>query len=204
MQLHIMFVSSFNLQALRGWRGQDTDKGKLSDDKKAVWRTRLCAWVSKRQADEKKFPKLQTLRLANKAHMQARDHALLAGVGLPLASSRLPGHSGRWLPTRCCSSRTLQSCPLLSEQQALAGKSKHVSDKLSNQTRLLAHWSEPRRVLHCSMDQGTIGWPANYFLYFSQDLRGWMIMDPSHRRHNNVHDAMRDSSLAHLKHEMTI
>ena len=79
-----------------------------------------------------------------------------------------------------------------------------MHDKLSKQTRLLAHWSEPRRVLHCSIDQGTTGWPANYFLYFSQDLRGWMIMDPSHRRHNNVHDALRDSSLAHLKHEMTI
>ena len=85
MQLHIIILS-FNPQALRDWRGQDTDKGKLSDDKKAVWRTRLCAWVRKRQADETKFPKLQTPGLAEKAHMQARDHALLAGVGLSWAS----------------------------------------------------------------------------------------------------------------------
>eukprot|EP00972_Heterocapsa_arctica_P006070 893468-Heterocapsa_arctica.AAC.1 len=54
------------------------------------------------------------------------------------------------------------------------------------------------------MDQGSIGWPSNYFLYFHKKLRGWMFMDPSHRTYNNALDALKDSCLAHLKQEMTI
>ena len=201
-----MCMCSYILYVCRStFRPCETDKGKLSDDRKAVWRTRLCAWVRKRQADEKKFPKLQTPGLANKAHMQARDHALLAGVGLPLASFKAARPQRALAAHEVLFFKDTAELPLVI-RAASPGRQERacVYDKLPKQTRLLAPWSEPRRVLHCSMDQGTIGWPANYLLCFSQDLRGWMIMDPSHRRHINVHDAMRDSSLAHLKHEMTI
>jgi hypothetical protein len=127
------------------------------------------------------------------------------GQDFPWLGLRLSIHRKRWLPTRSCFSSSVQSCPLQSKQPALTGRRGFVCLILSPRPQGCWHiWSEPRRILHCCMDQGSIGWPSNYFLYFHQKLRGWMFMDPSHRRYNNVLDALKDSCLAHLKHEMTI
>ena len=158
---------------LREWRGQGTSNGHLSTAGKAAYKSRLHAFIKAKQGLTKvKKARLCLPRLASKHHMLARDHALLRGAGLSLSHFKA---SQPVLPLQAHEVMFFKSVGDLLEEIQEAAQDRGVRvciyDKKSRSSRLLVHWSEPRLSL-CFMDQGTIGWPSNYYLLLHERLRG--------------------------------
>lgn len=192
------------VQVLPDLRGGATKApGILKDGGAELVRQKLAKFFrSRKSAGAKARSKNITLkqrRLANKYSLLATDNAIQGGIGVAglsqfctgLPVGKLPRGSRRFfVPTHklpqplqaTAGGRTCRSC---------------VRDA-SGATRLEVPWSEPRPSIHWTIDQGSIGWPANVFLLIvdsPKKLRGWSSMNPAHRRHNNVNLALSKASV---------
>ena len=71
-----------------------------------------------------------------------------------------------------------------------------INDTRTNSTRLEVLWdSDTRPSLFRCTDQGSVGWPTNYYLYEKVGIRGSYQHDEPHRRHNNFTLAVKQSGL---------
>lgn len=65
-------------------------------------------------------------------------------------------------------------------------------------------WQDNRRILHCMIDCGSVGWPSKNWLFYSAECRGERWIDPPHRRSNNIADALGASRLLSFRAEALV
>ena len=188
---------------LRDFLGQDKDsRGKLSKDNKSKWRERIRTFVAPKLAVAKRQARLKADRLANKYHLKAFDHALLAGMGCGLDTFVCEDSGGKLTATE--RRYFIPSADLPEPLQKLRpdrSRCACVWDLSAVAGRLEIEWGATRRLLVTWQDMGAVGWPSKYYAYLVCQIRGWFFPDPAHRRHDNMNLAVDAALLSFIKTE---
>ena len=198
-----------NPQVMPGFRGQDKDpSGKISAEGMARWRARMHQFAHRTKAVAKKRPKIDALqkqRLANKYHCKGFDNALHLGAGVSCADfvvqkppSALAANERRFMikvsdcpPSvqAASSDRELRSC---------------IQDRDTGKTRLELCWSSERKLMHCHVDEGGDNLTNKFWLYLRMHMRGWVWIDPTHRRENNWKNSCSEAGAAWCLKDMAL
>ena len=186
-------------QVLPNYRGQDKDsQGRLPLANQVKWRRRMLQFASQKRTVAKKKPKidhLQQTRLANKYHVKAFDNALSLGTGLDCMRflvdsppSKLAAHEQQFFVE-------VAGCPeAVREASADRVRRSCTKDSASGKSRLQVKWGHARYVLHCNLDEGGDNLTNKFWLFLKRGIRGWLWIDPTHRRHNNWTSACNDAA----------
>ena len=191
-------------KVLADWRGQNTARGRLSADAKAHWDAKVREFLGAGRG-KFKLRSLKQIRLANKHHLQAIDHALRQGAKLPLSSfvaakpcQPLASHERRfWV-----SVDSLPAAILAASKDRV--RRSCIEDTTTKRTRLEVSWNSVRQVLHSWLDQGVVGWHSQPWLYCDKRVRGFFWCDPSHRRWDNTLNSINRADLGWMKDEVML
>ena len=180
------------------FRGQAVDKkGKLASTLTAKWKCRMQQFGTRRRAEAKRKPKvtpLQQQRLANTYHCMTFDNALALGAGMSCQDFVMQG------PPRALKAHeerffiSVDSCPE-SVRTASADRELRscIKDKAAGKNRLEVCWGAPRKIIHSNLDEGGDNLTNKFWLFLQRHVRGWLWVDPTHRRHNNWTGACSDA-----------
>jgi hypothetical protein len=191
------------------FRGQDKDtSGQLAPTGRSKWLSRMHQFARQKRDTAKKKPTVDTLqqaRLANKYHVKAFDNALALGAGLDLKQfcvekppCKLAAHE-----TRFCVE--VASCPAGVRGASADRKLRScIQDKQAGTTRLEVKWGPARYTIHCNLDEGGDNFTNKFWLFLKKQVRGWLWIDPTHRRHNNWTSACSDASAGWVLKDMAL
>ena len=189
----------------------DNKLGRQSAATKARWKERVRSFLAVRKDPKvkqlKRAPRLKDKYLANKHSMKALDHALQHGIGWGLSSfvAARPLAALKQFERRYFIS--VDSLPEGSEvRSASKGRTRRacIWNAESKGSRLEVHWGSPRRTPMSFLDMGAVGWYSKYWLYLKQHVRGSWMLDPSHRRWDNVQLNFADAGLGFIKSEAAV
>lgn len=193
-------------KALPDWRWQQTETGRFTAEGVEAWKQRCRKFFSKRKADKsdesKKDKPMQAKRMANFDSLAGLDQSLRSTYGFGIAGF-VPSRPLRPLDDK----HTRNYAPIESLPAALqaiaAGRTRRavLVDDESGAAVLETAWDEDRRVLHCMLDCGSVGWPGKNWMFYSAECRGERWIDPPHRRSDNITDALQDSQLSSFRAE---
>lgn len=172
-----------------------------------AWRERLRSFlrIGCPKAKKSGAPKsLAQARLANWHNILALDQALRLGVGFGLAElvprrrvgTLGKGEKRRWI--------AVEKLPEAVRGPAGPRTRRGVVVAEDRSTRLEAAWTDRRLVVHNMLDCGSVGWPSRAWAAYSQGCRLERWLDPPHRRHNNVADALSEAGLLNLRAEAMV
>ena len=189
----------------------DNKFGRQSAATKARWKERARSFLTVRKDPKvkrpKRPPKLKDTYLANKYSMKALDNALQHGIGWGLSSFVA---ARPVVALKRSEKRYYVAVDTLPENSAVRSASKGrkrrscIWNTESKSSKLEVHWGAPRRTLVSFLDMGTVGWSSKYWLYLRQHVRGSWMLDPSHRRWDNVQLNFADSGLGFIKSEAVV
>ncbi|CAK0903954.1 unnamed protein product [Prorocentrum cordatum] len=190
-------------QAAPDWRGQGVLRGKMTTLQKQLWIRRCHDFLhAKRKQDMEGKASLQKDRVANAHYLELVDHGLQAGVGFGLSKFKVDGLAARAL-LRSEMRYFIDILCLPAHMQASAhGRTRRscIVDRSTQATRLEVCWDIEKPVLISFLDQGSVGWNCNHWL-FTGRCRGWAFCDPSHRRHDSCMNAVEEAGLSFVKYE---
>ena len=202
----VVVFGSANREASRDWHGQNKDGDKLDDSAVATYMDRCTSFMkSKNLTKGQKVPKLMTKKLANKSYIRCLDHALLCGTGLTLQSFMVADPPARLQPGEVRYPCSMADLP--SEIQAICpGRVYKVCVQSADKktTKFECSSGADRLLLQVCSDQGSVGWPSWYFLYFYLQVRGWFWADPAHRRNDNHLNSYGAAQISWVKNEMLL
>ena len=184
------------------WRGVNKDGGKIGERSRRRLGARAEQFFGLASAKTGPAFEIVQQRFANKWATIGTDHALQL-IDSSLRAFQLDGQSALLGATEGFYDIPLEALPEGLRENA-GGRLKRVAveNRSTGKTRLAVAWSSPRKVLHCHIDQGSVGLPSKLWLFCRQQVRGWFWLDSAHRRHNNAIDSFNDAGLSWVRGEM--
>jgi hypothetical protein len=182
---------------LKAWRGMRTKQGKWRVEGGELWKERVRSFLT--QARNASRPStadvLKAKRLANWHSALALDQGLQASLGSGLVQY-MPGRRLQQLEVGC-SRRFVRvdALPEIIRQTSFDRTQRCLIVDKDGKSSLEGLWSGHRGVLHCSLDMGSIGFPARGWMFYGIGVRGERWADAAHRRHNNFEDAINEAGL---------
>ena len=161
----------------------DADQGKLN--------------TRSQNPGEKYAPNLQLMR--------AYDHTLQVSCSLSLSYFAVP-EDMQMKPLQAGEGRyTVEAASLPGPLVGQGQKRRVCIRAAAGKTRLecpLVQQMPPQ--LHIRLDQGTVGWPAMFFMFHGLKLEGSFWWDPAHRFHNDIKGALKGAGLWYMVLETTL